>query len=134
MIPLIIPVSFGWAAGDVSLLAHIQSQLITDDNSVQSEEEDTRQLNAVMSFLYTTYIIMITFIANGIGLLFDRYKKRGDPQERLFYVAGIMMSCIAVVIFVSTWIEKGTTPSRSKSSMKEQEEVIMHVSGGIPSK
>lgn len=110
LIPLIIPVSLGWSAGDVSLLAHIQSKLsdssINDENTNQhqSKSDDTRKLNAVMGFLYTTYIFFITFIANGFGVLFDKFKKSNQPREGLFYVAGITMSILAVIIFVSTFI------------------------------
>jgi len=102
LIPLIIPVSFGWAAGDVSLLAHIQSNLSKSEN--KNSSEDTKKLNAVMGFLFTIYTFFITFIANGIGYLFDKYKNENDPQQGLFYVAGIMMSVLAVIIFASTFI------------------------------
>lgn len=102
IIPLIIPISFGWAAGDVSLLAHIQSNFSKDNNN--NPQDDKKKLNAVMSFLYTTYIIFITFIANGIGYLFDKYKTENDPRQGLFYVAGIMMSIFAIIIFMSTFI------------------------------
>lgn len=103
LIPLIIPISFGWAAGDVSLLAHIQSNL-SKKNDNNNSYEDKMKLNAVMGFLYTTYTFFITFIANGMGYLFDKYKTNNEPQKGLFYVAGIMMSIIAIIIFISTFI------------------------------
>jgi hypothetical protein len=48
-----IPVSLGWAAGDVSLAAYIQASLARgiDDNTA-----GISTLGAVMSFLYVTYV------------------------------------------------------------------------------
>jgi len=118
LIPLIIPVSFGWAAGDVSLLAYIQGILSSEDEKEenQSEEKDTKRLTSVMCFLYAVYVLFMTGIANGLGTLLDKYNKQGDPRQGLFYVAGIMMSCIAVVIFVSTFIP----PKISSNSDEEK--------------
>ncbi|KAF7502639.1 hypothetical protein GJ744_005414 [Endocarpon pusillum] len=48
-----IPVSFGWAAGDVSLAAYIQASLARKE----SERKDVSALGAVMAFLYSTYIV-----------------------------------------------------------------------------
>jgi hypothetical protein len=47
-----IPISFGWAAGDVSLAAHIQSSLAR----VESKTTGVSALGAVMSFLYVLYV------------------------------------------------------------------------------
>ena len=47
-----IPISFGWAAGDVSLAAYIQSSLAR----VESKTTGVSALGAVMSFLYVLYV------------------------------------------------------------------------------
>jgi hypothetical protein len=47
-----IPISFGWAAGDVSLAAYIQSSVAR----VESKVAGVSALGAVMSFLYVLYV------------------------------------------------------------------------------
>lgn len=49
-----IPISFGWAAGDVSLAAYIQASLAR----LEKDTKDVSALGAVMSFLYCTYIVV----------------------------------------------------------------------------
>ena len=46
-------ISFGWAAGDVSLAAYIQAALTREEK----EDDDISNLGAVMSFLYASYIV-----------------------------------------------------------------------------
>ena len=48
-----IPVSFGWAAGDVSLAAYIQASLARGGDDTKA---GISTLGAVMSFLYVTYV------------------------------------------------------------------------------
>lgn len=48
-----IPISYGWAAGDVSLAAYIQSSL----NQMGHKYKDISALGAVMAFLYSSYIV-----------------------------------------------------------------------------
>lgn len=52
-----IPISFGWAAGDVSLAAYIQSSLAR----VESRTVGVSALGAVMSFLYVLYVCRKAF-------------------------------------------------------------------------
>ena len=52
-----IPISYGWAAGDVSLAAYIQSSLAR----VESKSRGISALGAVMSFLYVTYVSSPSF-------------------------------------------------------------------------
>ncbi len=49
-----IPISFGWAAGDVSIAAYIQASLAR----VESKTKNVSALSAVMAFLYSTYIVI----------------------------------------------------------------------------
>lgn len=44
-----LPVSFGWAAGDVSLAAYIQSTL----SKIESKNKQVSALGAVMAFVST---------------------------------------------------------------------------------
>ena len=48
-----IPISFGWAAGDVSLAAYIQASLAREGEATTA---GISTLGAVMSFLYVTYV------------------------------------------------------------------------------
>jgi hypothetical protein len=48
-----IPVSMGWAAGDVSLAAYIQASLARGG---EANTAGISTLGAVMSFLYVTYV------------------------------------------------------------------------------
>lgn len=50
---MLIPVSMGWAAGDVSLAAFIQASLAR----VESKDRGISALGAVMAFLYSSYIV-----------------------------------------------------------------------------
>ena len=50
-------ISFGWAAGDVSLAAYIQAALTREEK----EDDDISNLGAVMSFLYASYIVRAAF-------------------------------------------------------------------------
>jgi len=66
-------ISAGWAAGDVSMAAYIQSQIphiktpgITVANALPS----------VMSFLYVLYIVIYAVISPMIGQWLDAYTER----------------------------------------------------------
>lgn len=48
-----VPISFGWAAGDVSLAAYIQASLARGG---EASTAGISTLGAVMSFLYVTYV------------------------------------------------------------------------------
>jgi hypothetical protein len=54
MAALFMPMSYAWAAGDVSLNAFIQSNLI----SLESRKPGVSTLASIMSFLYVTYVSM----------------------------------------------------------------------------
>lgn len=49
----LVPISFGWAAGDVSLAAYIQASLARGGEATTA---GISTLGAVMSFLYVTYV------------------------------------------------------------------------------
>lgn len=45
-----IPISFGWAAGDVSLAAYVQAFIAR----IEAKTKNVSALGAVMAFLYST--------------------------------------------------------------------------------
>jgi hypothetical protein len=71
----------------VSLLAYIQSQLGNHHDVVHG----VSPLGAVMGFLYSTYIVLYTVIAIGIGRIFDHFNTRGEPHK----VSGLSYRCLA---------------------------------------
>jgi len=102
-LPLMVVLSSGWAAGDVSLVAYIQSRL----HSVNIQaDEGTSPLGCVMAFLYSSYIIVFTIISIPLGRVFDAYNAKGEIRLAFLYVVGIMTVVGGIVIFGSTFIPK----------------------------
>jgi hypothetical protein len=78
LFPIMSCLSFGWAAGDVSLSAWIQSKLSRLPRSVLGENAtkySVSPLGAVMSFLYVCYIVLFAILANAMGLIMVSKKK-----------------------------------------------------------
>jgi len=103
LIPCMMLLSGAWAAGDVSLLAYIQSQLPEEE-----EDENTASqispIGAVMGFLYASYILVSTGVVYGLGQLFDNFAAR----DAFFWVAGVGMTSFGALIFASTFIPRGS--------------------------
>ncbi|KAK3812927.1 MAG: major facilitator superfamily domain-containing protein [Benniella sp.] len=99
-----IPVSFGWAAGDVSLAAYIQAALA----KVERPDDKVSPLGAVMAFLYTFYIVLYAVLGVVLGRVIDAEVKKGDVRPALTYVGGIMYSVVCVVLLAATFIPKGS--------------------------
>ena len=99
-----IPISFGWAAGDVSLAAYIQSSLA----HLESESKEVSPLGAVMAFLYSSYIIIYAVANPLLGKYIDSvYNATGTIRPALLYTAAVQLTIIAVLVFASTLIPKG---------------------------
>ncbi|KAJ7281053.1 major facilitator superfamily domain-containing protein [Mycena rebaudengoi] len=109
---IFIPISFGWAAGDVSLAAYIQSTLA----KIESKDPDVSTLGAVMAFLYVTYIVLYAVLSAVLGNWVDAYLKKNKPivgtvaaaREALKYVGGVQFTVIAVVVLASTLVPRGS--------------------------
>ncbi|KAG4435368.1 hypothetical protein IFR05_009154 [Cadophora sp. M221] len=103
------PLSFGWAAGDVSLVAYVQSQLQGEEERSRRKYDGISPLSAVMSCLYSTYIVLYAIMSPLLGSYIDDvYKRRNDVHEAVKYVAGVQFSVIAGVILVVTFVPKGS--------------------------
>lgn len=100
-----IPVSFGWAAGDVSLAAYIQAALARRESTTRN----VSALGSVMAFLYSTYIIIYAIAAPLLGKYIDRISKEndGDIHKAVRNFAGVQFTVIGVVIMASTFIPHG---------------------------
>lgn len=132
---LLVFVSSGWAAGDVSLSAFIQSSLTQKATASNDEESKVKKpkktkakvspLGAVMSFLYALYIIIYALMSFGLGKVFDYFNSQGNPRTGFFWLAGVLMSIACVIIFISSFIPKGSfafNPSFADLGVEEEEE------------
>jgi hypothetical protein len=99
-----IPISFGWAAGDVSLAAYIQSSLSDKDFG----HKGVSALGAVMAFLYSSYIILYAILGPLLGKVVDKdFERNGNIYKALVRIAGIQFSVGSAIILLSTFIPKG---------------------------
>jgi len=97
--PLFTTLSFGWATGDLSLTLYTQSVLAREE----SLSGNVSAVGAVMSFLYTTFILLYAILPAVLGRIIDTAK----IQMALIYVAGIQFSIISLFILVNTFIPNG---------------------------
>ncbi|KAK4139570.1 major facilitator superfamily domain-containing protein [Dichotomopilus funicola] len=107
----LLPMSYGWASGDVSLAAYIQASLAR----IESQNKNVSALGAVMAFLYSFYIVTYAVAGTLLGRYLDDVYNRtggvhGDGEVRtgLVYTAGVQFSVIAVLVFASTFVPKGS--------------------------
>ena len=149
-VPLMMLLSSGWAAGDVSLVAFVQSQL---HNTVivpprtadgdgknfdgmkrhqQHQHQDVSSLGAVMAFLYSAYIIIFSIFSPLMGQVFDSYNARGEISLAFFWVAGVGFAVVcAFIIFISTFVPENSCacnpslPGDQKDAEKEETEEII---------
>ncbi|EMD00415.1 hypothetical protein BAUCODRAFT_566100 [Baudoinia panamericana UAMH 10762] len=104
-----LPVSYGWAAGDVSLAAYIQASLAR----IEKDTKDVSALGAVMSFLYSTYIVIYAIASPTLGRYVDSVYNRtggsrgGDIHGAIYNVAGVQFTVLTCVVIASTFIPKG---------------------------
>lgn len=104
-----IPISFGWAAGDVSLAAYIQASL----SRVEGKSVHVSSLGAVMAFLYSTYIVIYAITSPLLGSYLDSVYNNsggingGSIREGLKMTVGVQFTIIGVLVLVATMIPKG---------------------------
>ncbi|KAF8651057.1 hypothetical protein AX16_004920 [Volvariella volvacea WC 439] len=100
-----IPISFGWAAGDVSLAAYIQSVL----SDSEFGGKGISALGSVMAFLYSTYIVLNAVLSSVLGGVIDRdFTKNKNIVESLKHVGGIQFSVCSGIIILATFIPRGS--------------------------
>ncbi|TEB33902.1 hypothetical protein FA13DRAFT_1730187 [Coprinellus micaceus] len=99
-----IPISMGWAAGDVSLAAYIQSTL----SQAEYQHPRVSPLGAVMAFLYATYIVLNAVLSTVLGTVFDAdTKKNGKIYDSLITVGGVHFTVASAIVLGSTFIPRG---------------------------
>jgi len=118
-----IPISYGWAAGDVSLAAYIQSALTAGDYA--SKYTDVSALGAVMAFLYSSYIVFNAVLSSVLGKVIDRdFTAHKNILSSLRRVGGIQFSVCSGIILLATFVPKGAfaiNPKAIEGVRNEQE-------------
>lgn len=102
-----IPISFGWAAGDISLAAYIQASLAR----VESHHTDVSALGAVMAVLYCTYIVIYAICNPLLGAYIDDvYNNSGKITIRpaLRNTVGVQFTVLGAIIMASTCVARGS--------------------------
>ncbi|KAG0272676.1 hypothetical protein BGZ95_011548 [Linnemannia exigua] len=101
-----IPVSFGWAAGDVSLAAYIQSSI----SKLERPDDKVSPLGAVMAFLYCTYIVIYAILNPTLGKYIDKVlaENNKDIHPALMNVGGVLYTVVCVILLAATFIPKGS--------------------------
>ncbi|EFC49511.1 predicted protein [Naegleria gruberi] len=95
IVPAMVLISGSWAAGDISQIAYLQSTLSDEPN----EQTGVNELAAVMSFLYSCYIVLTTLVAFGLSQAVDRFKESGRPEFGFMTIC-IVMSVISFAICI----------------------------------
>ncbi|KAL9648065.1 hypothetical protein ABK040_012119 [Willaertia magna] len=94
IIPAMVLVSGSWAAGDITQLAYLQSTL---------SEESTNGINhlaAVMSFLYSCYVLLMTFIVFGLSQAVDRFTERGQTSFGFMTICIVLSVCSVSIVII----------------------------------
>lgn len=95
-----LPISYGWAAGDVSLAAYIQGTLAR----MESTDKDVSALGAVMAFLYVTYIVIYAMLSSVLGNWVDSFIESGHSgSDVLKYVGGVQFTVLSAIVLISTF-------------------------------
>ena len=113
---VMIPMSFGWAAGDVSLARYLYLILAEEE----SYDQDVSVLGSVMSFLYISHIFLYLVLSISLGVFIDR-EFPVDAQKALIFVGGTQLTVIAVVVLVSTFIPLGALKLNPDLGVSEDE-------------
>lgn len=127
-----LPISFGWAAGDVSLAAYIQGSLAR----VESKTKNVSSLGAVMAFLYSTYIVLYAITSPIFGSYIDHvYEETGGPEhgnifEAIRNVGSVQFSVVAVLVLAATFVPRGSMSLNPK--MLNEEDLDHELPGLAP--
>ena len=96
------PISFGWAAGDLSLIRYIQNV-----SAKEKVQDDISVLGAIMSFLYASYIVIYNILSIVLGRYIDTvFAVDGSIRRALITVGGIQLAAISLFLFLNTLIPR----------------------------
>ncbi|KAJ2990502.1 hypothetical protein HDV02_004415 [Globomyces sp. JEL0801] len=119
--PFMSLISFGWAAGDISLAAYVQSRL----DGFENIDKYTSPLGAVMSFLYVVYLVIFYFLNTWMSSIAKNWGK--ENRQTLWIIAGGgFMSICGVIVMASTFIPRGAfAMNPNPDSIKFDDEITL---------
>jgi hypothetical protein len=142
---IMVMLSFGWASGDVSLVAYVQARLA----DMEDTDTVTSPLAAVMAFLYVIYIVMFAIVNVVVSSIMDSYAKEllakfpgvlprewpplsglKETQSALFYTAGVTMTVCCVIVLAATFIPRGSFAFNPKQ-IEEEDSTEIELSGTL---
>ena len=109
---VMIFVSGSWAAGDVSLLSYIQSSLSASTKAnvhlddEDADPEDGSPLASVLCYFYACFAILTTFVNFGFGKAINDFKDKGQTLMGFFWIGGVCLSCLGLLVFLSSLLAK----------------------------
>ena len=88
---LFVGISFGWGAGDTALQAYIQSTTLSHSGpqepatpglaQIEHHDADVSTLSAMMSFLYSSHVVLFSIINPQLGNYVDAMYNAGRPIQ-----------------------------------------------------
>ncbi|KAG8794707.1 hypothetical protein FRC16_010385 [Serendipita sp. 398] len=101
---MFMPISMGWAAGDVSLAAFIQASLAR----MESSDSQVSALGSVMAFLYSSYIIIYAILGSLLGTYIDKvFTADGNIYRALVNIGGVQFTVLCAIIIAATLTPRG---------------------------
>jgi hypothetical protein len=102
--PFFIPISFGWATGDIQSAAYLQDVLSKEE----TQHNSVSLLGAITSFLYISNVVLYAVLSTALGSYVDRVVSQdGNIQNALVFLGGTQFTVLAVFIGLSTLIPRG---------------------------
>lgn len=99
-----VPISFGWAAGDVSMAAYIQAAMARKE----SEQTDVSPLAAVMSFLYVTCVVLSAVLGSLLGKYVDEsLMVTGDARLAVRNAGCVQLTVVCAMVLAATLVPVG---------------------------
>ncbi|KAF0974875.1 hypothetical protein FDP41_006349 [Naegleria fowleri] len=117
IVPAMVLTSGSYAAGDCTQIAYIQSTLSDEVN----EQTGVNELAAVMSFLYSCYIIITTFVVFGLSQGIDRFNAEKRPEFGFMTIC-IVLTVLSVIISTIYLLFAKVKPSKEEEEEQQQKE------------
>ncbi|KAF0974876.1 hypothetical protein FDP41_006350 [Naegleria fowleri] len=123
IVPAMVLTSGSYAAGDCTQIAYIQSTLSDEVN----EQTGVNELAAVMSFLYSCYIIITTFVVFGLSQGIDRFNAEKRPEFGFMTIC-IVLTVLSVVIVALYLLFTKIKPTHEEEEEERKKEEISELS------
>jgi MFS family permease len=103
---IFIPFGSGAVVDKISLNAHLKSIL----GQSGTHNPKISSLGSVMSFLYSSYIIIYAVLNPLLGKYIDHvYSTSPTIRPALIYTAGVQITVVSIIVFLSTFIPNGSS-------------------------